>query len=258
MNAEVLAGYKKLIYNKLGLNFSGDKDYLLESKIERIIQREKYNSVEEFFQSLKSGDSESLETLIKYVTTNHTFFFREKDHLDILVQLIKRQDQAHPVIWSAASSTGEEVYSIIISLLESNINNFLLIASDINSSVLKKMHEGVYHENRFHETSLSIKNKYFKKIGDESYQILPHLRDYICIKKLNLIDYMQFVSKFDYIFCRNVLIYFDNETRNKVAKNLLNNLKKGGYLFLGHTETLLNTTEKIERSHNSVYRHLGE
>ena len=249
--------FKNLIYHRLGINFSSEKEFLLESKINRIIQREKYESVESFYNSLKNGDIESLETLIKYTTTNHTFFFREKDHLDKLVELIRVNTIDNPIVWSAASSTGEEVYSIIIHLLENNIRKFLIIASDINSKVLHQMHEGIYHEARFFETPGMIKGKYFKKIDDTRYQIRPDLREYICIKKLNLIEEMKFVSKFDFVFCRNVLIYFDNDTRNKVIQNILTNLKTGGSLFIGHTETLLNIKVNVERESNSVYKYLG-
>lgn len=257
MDSKSVNELKDLIYQKLGLHFSKEKDYLLESKISRILQREKYDSFEDFFSSIKNGDKESLETLIKYVTTNHTFFFRESDHLKYLVDLIKEEHIQNPTIWCAASSTGEEVYSIIITLLENNITKFLIIASDINSKVLKQMHEGIYHESRFFETPGIIKQKYFKKTNEFHYQVRSDLRDYICIKKLNLIDNMQFVSRFDFIFCRNVMIYFDVETRNKVVHNLLSNLSTNGYLFLGHTETLINTKEKLSRKYNSVYKYLG-
>jgi chemotaxis protein methyltransferase CheR len=257
MNKTIFSDLKDLIYQKLGLHFSDEKDYLLESKINRLLQREKYQSLEEFYQAIKGGDRESLETLIKYITTNHTFFFREKEHLETLVRLIKQNQTANPVIWSSACSTGEEVYSIIITLLENQITKFLVIASDINSNVLHQTKEGVYHINRFNETPELIIKKYFKKIDEENFQILPELKEYMTIKKLNLIERNQFVSKLDFIFCRNVLIYFDQETRNLVIRNLLANLKPKGYFFVGHTETLINSTFDIERESNSVYRYLG-
>ncbi|HBD93618.1 MAG: hypothetical protein A2015_14830 [Spirochaetes bacterium GWF1_31_7] len=257
MNTQITKDFKDIIYHEFGINFSVEKNFLLECKIKRLIQKEEYKSIEDFYKIIKSGEKNSMEILIKYITTNHTFFFREKDHLDKLSELILKSTIKCPVIWCAASSSGEEVYSIIISLLENDIKNFLIIASDINNNVLQKMHKGIYNIGRLFETSPSIKAKYFKKIDDTHYQIRPDLRNFISIKKINLINPMYFVSQFDYIFCKNVLIYFDSETQKKAIKNIMVNLKVGGFLFIGHTETLLNTKMNVEKESNSVYKYLG-
>jgi chemotaxis protein methyltransferase CheR len=258
MEKQLKEKLKKIIYDKVGIHFSEEKNYLFESKIERLIQKEKFKSVDELYDLIKNGDRKTIETLIKYITTNHTFFFREEGHLDILVELIKKRNNKKSTIWCAASSTGEEVYSMIIKLLENNITNFLILASDINKKVLHHMHEGIYNSERFQNTPKYIKQKYFTKSGSDQFKISENLRNYFRIKQLNLIEYLEFEEDFDFIFCRNVLIYFDNDTKDKVIHNLLHNLKKFGYLFIGHTETLLNSPEKINRVSNSVYQKMGD
>jgi len=258
MNKDIIDKLKELIYSNYGIHFSDEKNYLFESKIERILNREKIGSLEEFYNKIKSQNQESLDILVNYVTTTHTFFFREKEHLDVLGELIKRNKIGIPKIWCAASSTGEEVYSIIITLLENNINDFLIIASDINKDVLNFMNKGVYSTNRLYETSEYIKNKYFIRLNEDKYQISKDLRTYFKIKKLNIIEENIFEQKFDIIFCRNVLIYFDKETRNKAISNLLVNLSVGGHLFIGLTETLINNKEDIKKIYSSVYKKLGD
>jgi chemotaxis protein methyltransferase CheR len=197
-----------------------------------------------------------MEDLIHYITTTHTFFFRENTHLKVLYNDILLREIKRPLIWCAASSTGEEVYSIIIELLEHGINDFLLVATDINSNVLKTCKRGVYSKERLKEVEPYILAKYFTVDGDhgsENYKVNDVLKRYFILKKINLIDDIEFQEKMDYIFCRNVLIYFDKETQKRVVDNLLRNLKDLGYLFVGHSETLMHITNRVESVFTSVY-----
>lgn len=245
--------FRDLIFENLGIHISKEKDYVLENKLNKMLARSGCENLEEFYHSVRSGKRESIEIFVNNITTNHTFFFREREHLEILVNLINLKKADFITIWSAACSTGEEVYSIIIYLLEAGIKNFLLIASDINGQVLHYLNKGTYHPDRLQYIDSFYKLKYFKQTENGYYAINNELRKFIVIKKLNLIDEVFFEKKIDYIFCRNVTIYFNTDTRKIVLENLINNLRDDGYLFIGHSETLFNISNKMESVFNSVY-----
>lgn len=259
INDNFLNLLRDLINEKLGIYISEKKNYLLESKINKLLKHSNYKSVAEFYFQLKNGDKQSLERLIYYITTNHTFFYRENTHLRILKNdiLIKKLPEVY--IWCAASSTGEEVYSIIIELLEQKITNFLIIATDINKDVLFHMKKGRYNFQRMKYMPPELIKKYFiqDKEKPDFYFVKEYLKKFYITKIINLVDNVKFEKKFDYIFCRNVLIYFDKSTQIQVVKNLFNNLDNNGYLFVGHSESLMNICNKdhneIETVFSSVY-----
>lgn len=256
LNENYLNLFRELIHKRLGIYISEQKDYLLKSKLSRMLKQSEYKSIHEFYSSVKNNENESIENLIKHITTNHTFFFREKIHLKILRNDILLRRIQKPLIWVAASSTGEEVYSIIIELFEYNIRDFLIIASDINKDVLVQIKKGEYVKEKFIHTPPEIIKKYFtmrKEDRKEIYKIRDECKKNIIVKQINLVDDLNFEKAFNYIFCRNVLIYFDRETQIKVVNTLLNNLDKTGYLFVGHSESLLNINDKIETVFSSVY-----
>jgi len=251
--------FRELIHTRLGIYIARDKDYLLQSKLSRLLKQSHYKGIEQYYNDVKNGDIDSMERLIRNITTTHTFFFREHTHLKILHNDILIKKNTSPLIWCAASSTGEEVYSIIIDLLEKNITNFKIVASDINKEVLHKLKKGVYSAERIKNVSIALIEKYFtdyEEDGTHYYKVKPFLKNYFIIKKLNLVEPIFFEGKFDYIFCRNVLIYFDRETQKQVLDNLLNNLKDLGYLFVGQSECLLNISKRIESVFSSVYNKL--
>jgi chemotaxis protein methyltransferase CheR len=256
INQNYLNLFRELIYNRLGIYISIEKDYLLDNKLEKLIKNGGYRSISQLFHSLKLENKQSVEDLIHYITTTHTFFFREKIHLKILYNDILLKKKKKTRIWCAASSTGEEVYSIIIELLEHGIRDFLIIATDINSNVLKICKRGIYYKDRLKEVPPNIIKKYFTKSiehGPNYYKVNDSLKEYFILKKINLIEKTEFKEKLDYIFCRNVLIYFNKDTQTKVVENILRNLKDTGYLFIGHSESLLHLSDKIESVFSSVY-----
>jgi len=255
INDNFLNLFRELIHDKLGIYISKDKDYLLQSKIGRLITRSKYKSIAEFYYQLKNGDKDSLEELIYYITTTHTFFFRENMHLKILRNDILIKKNPFTYIWCAASSTGEEVYSIIIELLEHGITDFLIIASDINKNALMTLKLGRYKIERMKNIQADLLRKYFiqDKENPDLYTVKDFVKKYFIVKKLNLVNNIKFEKKFNYIFCRNVLIYFNKDTQMEVIENLLNNLDESGYLFVGHSESLLNLSNRVETVFSSVY-----
>lgn len=249
----VLDQFRDLIYTKLGIHLSKSKDYLLIAKLNRIMEKNNYRSLTEFYDHLLHENPEAYEILVRYITTNHTFFFRENAHFEILRDLMKLNPDKPRAIWCAASSTGEEVYSIIITLLEARLTNFIILASDLNKDVLFHLKRGIYHKDRLAKVSPALLSKYFRPVDENYYRIIPDLKKYIIIKKLNLIDYLIFENKFDYIFCKNVMIYFDDVSKKTVLNNILANLKDDGYLFIGHSESLINLTDKMDSVFSSVY-----
>jgi chemotaxis protein methyltransferase CheR len=255
-NNKLLQNINKIIHERTGIYLTKEKYYLLIHKLSRILKNKNYRNLADFYSLIKNGDITVIDNLINNITTNHTFFFREKNHLNILVNDILQKGKNNPIIWCAASSTGEEVYSIIIALLENKINNFLLIASDINKKVLLQMKKGIYNVSKLIETDKTIINKYFvneSKNGEYNYCIKDHLKKYFITKRINLIDNIKFEKQFDYIFCRNVLMYFNKDTQKKVINMLINNLKDYGYLFVGHSESLIQANNRIESVFSSVY-----
>ncbi len=247
---------RELVYREFGIHISDSKIGSIEPKIHKLLINEKYETAEDFFSELEKGSPGSRELLIKYITTNHTYFFREAEHFTHLVEDVKQKGGSSVTIWCAASSTGEEPYSIAMSLLDEGISNFKILASDLDRSVLEEFNEGIYHDNRFIKTTKYQKLKYFTKESEGVFKIRSELRKHICIKRLNLMDDLSFDQPFDYIFCRNVFIYFDDASRQKTLAMLAKNLRSGGKLYIGHTETLFSFPPSLRREANSVYRKL--
>jgi chemotaxis protein methyltransferase CheR len=256
INETFLDLFRDLIHDKFGIHISKEKDYLIQSKIGKLLRDSDYKNVAEFYYDLKHEESFSLEQLVRYITTTYTFFFREPMHMKILCNDILQKNLTSPIIWCAACSTGEEVYSMIIELIEHGISRFRIVASDLNRDVLVHLKKGVYHRDRFQNVDPAIIRKYFHEGKDklkDRYIVNDQLKKYVAAKRLNLVDNIRFEREFDYIFCRNVLIYFDRETQNRVVSTLISNLSETGYLFVGHSESLLNMNSKIESVFNSVY-----
>lgn len=248
---------RQLVREKLGIHISDEKDYLLSSKFSRMMASLGLEQVSDLMALLQHPTHDLELRLARFLTTNHTYFFREPDHFAVLVKQIQAYQREIPRIWCAASSTGEEVYSIVISLLEAGIQQFRLLASDINLEVLKACREGVYHPDRLHEVPKALLWKYFDRSGpldNPVWRVKADLRQRVVLKRLNLVDPLVFEDQFQAIFCRNVMIYFDQATQKTVVANLLANLVPGGYLFVGHSEPLINIAEKVTAVASSVYK----
>lgn len=252
--AFLLRSYQELIYTRFGIHYSPGKTYILQAKLEKLQKRLEDPDLAIFLDRLRKGDPEADRLLLKEITVNHTFFFREESHFQVLAEDIKKRKLRKPLIWCAASSTGEEPYSIVITLLEAGISDFTVLSSDVDDKVLRFMHRGRYPLGRLANASRGLLHRYFLKEGPEHWRVRPELRSYLKIKRLNLHDSLRFEDSFDYVFCRNVMIYFDDTGRRKVVDNLLANLKVGGLLFVGHTEALLNTPSQLTKEGQSLFR----
>lgn len=248
-----IANISDLAYRKFGIHISDNKYPNLEIKLANLIRKENLSGMDELYARLLSDDRSLIAAFTHTITTSHTFFFREAEHFSQLAQFIKNKSKSEYTIWCAASSSGEEAYSIIMTLLDIGITNFKVIASDLNKSILRRFNQGIYHANRLEGVSSFRKNKYFTEVDNSTYQINHDLRRYVFLKNLNLMDTFFFPEKFDFIFCRNVLIYFDETSRMRALTRLTDNLKPGGKLFIGHAETLLSQPKNLIRIANSIY-----
>lgn len=245
-----------LIYRKFGLYIGKEKYERFSFKLEKMKRLGTCSGIEELYARLSAGDQTSFEQLACCVTTCHTFFFRESEHFHRLASDIRCAGQKRALIWCAACSSGEEPYSIAMYLLDSGLTDFHIIASDINHEVLSEFNRGIYHESRLSQMPSSLRTRYFLPAECGYFRIDQSLRKYVSIKNLNLMDSTLFSRQVDYIFCRNVFIYFDEKSREQALRNTVRNLKPGGLLFIGHAEVLLQSPVNLEKVGNSVFRRI--
>jgi chemotaxis protein methyltransferase CheR len=218
----------------------------------RQLKMSSYTEYKEYFFS-KEGQQKELYNFLSVVTTNKTDFFREPVHFDFLTntllpELVNEQKKSMVKIWSAACSSGEEPYTISIVLNEFKEEHpqfgFSILGTDISLNVLDKAAKGIYAEKEVDLIPLNLKKKYFLRSKDRknpTVKVQPILQKNFSLQYLNLMDSVYDLKEtFDVIFCRNVLIYFDRETQEKVINKLCERLIPGGYLFIGHSESVAN------------------
>lgn len=262
MSSQLFEKWRQFIYQNCGIYFQDNKKYLLES---RLLKRISYLGIDNYEDYLKyimdniSGVNEK-KYLYEAITINETYFFRNQPQLDILIktiipEVVDKQGKDNKVklkIWSAASSSGEEAYSIAISIADliapryPNMD-FEIIGTDISYAVIETAKQGVYKEYAIRNTPAYYLKKYFTVNGN-NYHIKEEIKKHVSFKLLNLYDIaaMRSMFNFDIIFCANVLIYFDTNSKIKVVNQLYNSLNKGGYLFIGYSETLHNISKAFK------------
>ncbi len=247
---------KDLIYEISGIYFSGQKKYLLETRLSKRLSVLNLPNFEDYYNYLKYSLSKDREIkeLLNSVTTNETSFFRDMPQLEVFVDILKQVVQAAGNnaykkirIWSAACSTGEEPYTIGILIKEnfpSSDIKFEIAGSDISEQVISSAKKGIYGSYTLRNTPPAILNKYFDRIGDDSYSIKDEIKKIAAFHNVNLMNAKEVkkLNEFDVVLCRNVIIYFDTESKKKAITNIYESLKTGGYLFLGHSESLHSIT----------------
>lgn len=248
---------RNLLFEEFGIHVSDLKAGNIVPKLSKLLLNEKYENADDFFLFLKKDFSAAKIIIAKYFTTNHTFFFREEDHFDFVLKDVVETKKTNIAIWSAASSTGEEAYSIAMTLLDRGIKDFKILASDLDKTVLKHFNEGEYGESRLSKVSEKQRKRYFIETKTGFVRVKNDLRKHIFIKNLNLMDDLAFEKQFDYIFCRNVFIYFNDRSRFKTLEMLSKNLKLGGYIFVGHTESLFNLPPNLKKVENSIFKKIS-
>ncbi len=251
---------RNIVYKESGIKLSEMKRALVQSRLLRRMRELGMHRYEEYCSFLRDNYDDEIENLINCITTNKTEFFREREHFSILQRIVE-QELSHKniVIWSAGCSTGEEAYSIAIVLLESNFKKqFTIIATDIDTKVLHTAQNGIYPLEAVQTLDISLLKKYFLK-GKDQYagyaKVKNFLKEKISFQHLNLLDAnYRLKEHFDIIFCRNVMIYFDKDVQSKVLKKFYEYLPKGGYLFLGYAEAIVNASLPFHYVAHSVYQ----
>jgi chemotaxis protein methyltransferase CheR len=244
---------RKCLKEKSGLVLSADKQYLVESRLLPVARKSGLASLGELVCALKRGDGDDLMThVVEAMTTNETFFFRDNTPFDNFRSLIlpallaARQNSRFIRIWCAAASTGQEPYSLAIIIKEMAADlagwHIELVASDLSNEVLERARKGIYSQFEV-QRGLPIKLliKYFAQVG-EVWEIAPEIRAMVRFQKLNLLSDFTRLGVFDVIFCRNVLIYFDQETKTDILNRLNGVIAADGYLTLGAAETVIGLT----------------
>ena len=264
----------KLIHVEAGINLGMGKQTMLEIRIKRRLKALSMDSYGQHCHYLfgNMGMKEEIGHLIDVVTTNKTDFFREPRHFDFLVERTlpewASRDSAGQafLVWSAGCSSGEEPYTPTIVLSEYAQTHtgfrFRILASDISTIVLEKARTGVYPEEAIHLIPEGIKRKYFlrSRVADSSrVQVVPELRRLVEFRRLNIMDAdYGMTERPDAIFCRNVIIYFDRATQESILTKLSACLVPGGYLFVGHAETLHNMNLPLTPVAPSLYRRIDD
>ena len=268
INANEFKLLRQLIYDKIGINLTDQKKTLLAGRLQKILRQFNFKNFDEYYNYLvedKSG--KAISNLANLISTNHTFFGREKDHFDyfknfVLPPLVKKrkaQNNKDIRIWSAGCSSGEEPYTIIMYMMEFFGNDYKnwdagILATDISEPVLETAKKGIYSADRLKSMDPVLKRKYFDKLSKEEYRVKDFVRKEVLFRRFNLMNKtFPFKKPFDTIFCRNVMIYFDSQTRHELTEKFYSHTIKEGYLFIGHSETLNRETTRYKYLKPAVY-----
>jgi chemotaxis protein methyltransferase CheR len=240
----------EFLYRRTGMVFNESKRYYVERRIMDRMAATSNATFAHYFMFLRGETRNEVEHFINAFTINETYFNREDHQLeclsrDLLPERVRGRRKGEPIrIWSAPCSTGEEPYSIAMWLLENwpqvDAYDIEIVGSDIDTAVLEAAAAGIYGKRALMRLSPRIVEKYFRQLDEQRWQILDDLRDSVQFSRVNIMQSRETrpQGRFDVIFCRNVLIYFDDESRRLAAENLFENLHPGGYICLGHTESM--------------------
>jgi len=246
----------EVVRQRSGLILSADKGYLVDSRLGPVARKEAFASIEALVQAMRTRRDDRLMWLVTdALTTNETFFFRDKTPFDqfrddVLPALAPARPAGTLRVWSAACSTGQEPYSIAMLMEDLRGRHpglkLDICASDISDRVLEKAQAGIYTQFEV-QRGLPITHliKYFDK-AEDTWLVKPNLKQTIRWKRFNLLEDMRGVGRFDVVFCRNVLLYFDPETKKRVLENIAANMADDGFLFLGAAETLIGITDAFQ------------
>jgi len=244
---------RRLIYDRVGINLTEQKRSLLVGRLQKLLRKEGFATFKEYYEHLVSDKTEqALSTLVDLVSTNHTFFNREKAHFDYfhstalpeVIARLKSQNRRDLRVWCAGSSTGEEPYMLLMLMHEALGSDYPhwdagLLATDISDRVLQIAKAGIYSEDKVALVPEALKRKYFRKLPDGNWAVTEQIKKEAFYRRFNLMNkQFPFKKPFDIIFCRNVMIYFDQPTRNALVERFHQYTAPGGYLFIGHSESL--------------------
>lgn len=259
---EEFALLSSFIYEQAGLYFDESSKFLLESRLQNRLREHRFDSFLKYYHFLLFHHDRLTEIneLLDTVTTNETYFFRELNQLEafqkeILPELARRNAASRKLrIWSAGCSTGEEPYTLAIMLRETGLFTGWTVditGTDISQRVLRTARKSVYAPSSFRSTDDGYLSRYFHQTEDGKYQLDDSIRSMVHFGHLNLMDEkkMGVIGECDIVMCRNVIIYFDKSAKARVINSFFNKLAPGGYLLLGHSESLMNLTTVFKLRH---------
>lgn len=251
----------QLIYEHAGISLKPSKQHMVYSRLARRLRVNGLDNFKDYLALLESGNNEEWEAFVNSLTTNLTSFFREPHHFPLLAEHATKQKGQHNVsLWCAAASSGEEPYSIAMTMVDT-FGSFTppvtIIASDLDTNVLAKAQAGVYPIERIEKLSVDVVKRFFLKgTGTQAgfVRVRPELRAMINFRQVNLLSPdWQIRGPLDAIFCRNVMIYFDKETQLKILQRFAPLLQPDGLLFAGHSESFNNAAHLFKLRGKTVY-----
>jgi chemotaxis protein methyltransferase CheR len=255
----------QILKQRSGLVLGNDKAYLLESRLLPVARKYRLASFEDLVRLIRvKSDEAVIKDVVEAMTTNESFFFRDTKPFDqfkqiVLPTLMTTRPNKQIRIWSAACSSGQEAYSLAMILAEMSGQltgwKIEILGTDLSTEILDRAKEGVYSQFEAQRgLPISLLVKYFAQVGDR-WQISPKIRGMVQYREFNLLNDPRPLGRFDVVFCRNVLIYFDQPTKARILNNIAGLMPEDGYLFLGGAETVLGITEKFQllAGHRGVY-----
>lgn len=255
-----------LIEREFGIHLKSEKSTLLTGRLHKVLDELGFSTFTQYYEYLVADKSSTaLATLVDKISTNHTYFMREAEHFDYFYHTVlpyvksvaKDKDLR---IWCAASSSGEEPYTLAMLIdeyfeSERQLWDLKILATDISEKVLSMAVSGIYSAEAVAELPKHWQAKHFKKLPDGNFAISEAIKKQVIFRKFNLMEeYYPWRKKLHVVFCRNVMIYFDGPTKDKVVKRIYDCLQDGGYLFIGHSETVNRNVTPIHYVKPAVYR----
>lgn len=255
-----------LIEAEYGIHLKPEKATLLTGRLHKVLEELGFSTFTQYYDYLvKDRSQTALATLVDKITTNHTFFMREAEHFDYFyhtaLPYIKRTAQDKDLrVWCAASSTGEEPYTLAMLIDdffegEKHLWDLKILATDISEQVLETAVAGIYTQEAVSALPKHWQNKHFKRLPDGRYQVVEGIRKQVLFRKFNLMEPVYpWRKKLHVVFCRNVMIYFDGPTKDQVVSKIYHALHEGGYLFIGHSESVNRNVIPIDYVKPAIYR----
>lgn len=258
---------RSLVYSNFGINLTEQKKSLVVGRLQKLLKQLNFTSFQQYCDYLQKTPS-ALSELVNRISTNHTFFFREKEHFDFFIESVLPDIKARHLkkgdkdirLWCAAAATGEEPYTLMMLIIQAFNMDYRawdvgLLATDISEKALNTAVKGVYPTERVSLVPPALKKKFLRPHGEDMWEVAEELKKEIVYRRFNLMNkQLPFKKKMDTIFCRNVMIYFDKQTREALVDRLYDITVPGGYLFIGHSETLGRETSRWKYVMPAVYR----
>lgn len=262
--------FSTLIYEKSGINLHHGKRELLKARLAKVLRQFDFKSVGDYYDFLMQDTSgDAFIPLLDVISTNLTAFLREPKHFEFLAETTVPElcaaagtgNAGRIRVWCAGCSSGEEAYSIAMTMLEALPENrrpdLRILGTDISTRMLQLAEKGVYEASRVDKVPYAMRRQYFQKGVNRwkgFYRVKPLVRDIVQFRRLNFIEPFAFSRPFDIVFCRNVMIYFDKETQEKLVNRFHEVIQGAGYLFIGHSESLTGVRHRFRYVRPSVYR----